>query len=61
MNEQIAVCSDDCIFRARYPCDEDVYNLSVLYMADHGWEAPTTAEEAMDLYCKLLLAFITDL
>lgn len=51
--EEVAVCKDECISKSQFPCDETVFELCVLLMQENGWDAPTDAFDAAELYTSL--------
>ena len=56
----IDICRMQCIFRNGCPCDEDVFELAVIYMAEGDLEQPTNAREALDLYPTLRTCLVRD-
>jgi len=48
-SRQIDVCNRECIFRQR-PCDETVYDLCEMYVADLQLAQPSNAADARVLY-----------
>ena len=57
----IDICRMECIFRNGFPCDEEVFELAVIYMAECDLEQPTNAREALDLYLALRTCLVRDL
>ncbi|XP_061096945.1 uncharacterized protein LOC133127793 [Conger conger] len=51
--EEVVVCKDECTPKSRLPCDETVFELCVLLMQENGWDAPTDAFDAAELYTSL--------
>ena len=51
----------ECIFRNGCPCDDEVFELAVIYMAEGDLEQPTNAREALDLYLALRTCLVRDL
>lgn len=49
---QLQPCLDECIFRD-YPCDQDVFQLCLRYMADNGIREPRDHRQALNLYLRL--------
>lgn len=48
--EAVETCRAHCLQRGPYPCDETVFTLSCHLMADHDLHAPSSADEAIELY-----------
>ena len=44
---------DQCAFRDICPCDPDVYELSLLLMAQYHWEIPRSVVQCVELYLNL--------
>ena len=59
----IAICRMECIFRNGCPCDEEVFELAVIYMAELSCalEQTTNAQEALDLYLTLRTCLVREL
>ena len=57
----IDICRMQCIFRNGCPCDDEVFELAVIYMAEGDLEQPTNAREALDLYLALRTCLVRDL
>ncbi|XP_035996634.1 uncharacterized protein LOC118564068 [Fundulus heteroclitus] len=53
LEEDMAVCREECTPKGQYPCDETVFELCILLMDENGWEAPTDAYAAAELYSLL--------
>ncbi|KAK0134343.1 hypothetical protein N1851_005019 [Merluccius polli] len=51
--EEIDLCKEECRPKGQLPCDEDVFDLSVLLMQEHGWDIPKDAFDAAELYTLL--------
>ncbi|KAJ8284258.1 hypothetical protein COCON_G00031080 [Conger conger] len=51
--EEVVVCKDECTPKSQLPCDETVFELCVLLMQENGWDAPTDAFDAAELYTSL--------
>ena len=47
--EEIEVCSDDCNCRKSIPCDEDVFEMCSIFIAENNFAFPSTADEAVAL------------
>lgn len=52
-NQELVVCREECTPKSQIPCDETVYDLSVLLMQENHWSNPTDAFEAAELYTLL--------
>ncbi|CAL9692552.1 unnamed protein product [Knipowitschia caucasica] len=52
-NEQIELCREECLPRGPHPCDETVFEISCLAMAENNLHPPTSSEEAIELYLFL--------
>lgn len=51
--DEVALCKEECTPKSQIPCDETVYELSVLLMQENHWNRPTDAFEAAELYTLL--------
>jgi hypothetical protein len=51
--EDINMCKRDCMFRKCIPCDEDVYNLCIVLMAQENLDMPEDAYSGLNLYLRL--------
>jgi len=49
----VDACRQYCTARGEYPCDQDVFNISCIMMAENGWNIPTNTAEAATLYTSL--------
>lgn len=47
------VCKEQCVFRKPVPCDEDVFEMCSIIVAERDLPYPTGSEEALDLYLTL--------
>ena len=52
-SRNIDICQQHCIFRQPKPCDEDLYELCIIIMAENTLAWPVDAYEAIDLYVEL--------
>ncbi|GAA6092351.1 uncharacterized protein LOC107714737, partial [Tachysurus ichikawai] len=48
--QKIQVCREECRERGPYPCDNTVFDICCLAMAENNLHPPTSPEEAIDLY-----------
>lgn len=53
VTDEIIVCSEECTPKGQYPCDETVFELCCLLMAENDWDAPRDPLVAADLYMRL--------
>lgn len=53
LSEDVAACKEECTPKGQYPCDETVFELCILLMAENGWGPPTDAYSATELYSLL--------
>lgn len=51
--EEVAVCKEECTPKGQYPCDETVFELCFLLMAENVLSPPTDACSATELYSRL--------
>ncbi|XP_034530357.1 uncharacterized protein LOC117805873 [Notolabrus celidotus] len=51
--EEVAVCKEECTPKSQFPCDETVFELCLLLMQENGWEIPSDAFDAAELYISL--------
>ncbi|CAJ1081207.1 uncharacterized protein LOC115783333, partial [Xyrichtys novacula] len=51
--EEVDLCKEECTPKGQLPCDETVYDLSVLLMQENGWNTPKDAFEAAELHMLL--------
>lgn len=51
--DELALCREECTPKSQYPCDETVFDLCCLLMQEKGWDAPTDAFSAAELYTLL--------
>ena len=51
--EEVAVCKEECIPKGQFPCDETLFELCILLMAENVWSPPTDAYSATELYSLL--------
>ena len=51
--EEVDLCKEECTPKGQLPCNETVYDLSVLLMQENGWNTPKDAFEAAELYTLL--------
>lgn len=51
--EAVDMCKEECQQRGPCPCDETVFSLCCLIMAENFLLPPTTADEAVELYLFL--------
>lgn len=51
--EELALCKEECSPKSQYPCDETLFELCCLLMQENGWNAPTDAFSAAELYTSL--------
>lgn len=60
--EDVAVCTEECIFKESNPCsDEAVFELCLDHMAENDMDIPSDAQEATLLYRLLRDAIYRDL
>ena len=59
--DKVETCESECEFRDEYPCDKDIFELSLLYMESMALTEPTNAEEATELYRNLRRETLEDL
>uniref|UniRef100_A0A096M6N5 Integrase core domain-containing protein n=1 Tax=Poecilia formosa TaxID=48698 RepID=A0A096M6N5_POEFO len=55
--EAVDACKEECRQRGAYPCDETVFSLCCHIMSENFLLAPSTADEAIELY-KFLRTYI---
>lgn len=58
---QIEACRDECTFRGEKSCDEDFYELFMLYIEELNKDFPKNAKEAADLYITIRTQLYVDL
>lgn len=51
--QKIDICKEDCLQRGPYPCDDTVFDICCLAMAENNLHPPTSPEEAIELYLFL--------
>lgn len=51
--QKIEVCKEECLQRGPYPCDDTVFDICCLAMAQNNLHPPTSPEEAIELYMFL--------
>lgn len=51
--QKIQACREECRERGPYPCDNTVFDICCLAMAENSLHPPTSPEEAIDLYMFL--------
>lgn len=51
--QEIEARLQECRFKSVYPCDEDVFNLCVMWMAENNWQPPSDPENARNLFIRL--------
>lgn len=56
-HEKIQACREECLQRGPYPCDDTIFNICCMAMAENSLHPPTSPEEAIELY-KFLRAYI---
>lgn len=49
-DNDITLCSRGCVFRGVSPCDEDVFQVCSMVMADNNQRFPSNVDEATVLY-----------
>lgn len=54
---QIRLCKDECTFRDRSPCDETVFEIACMIMAENNISSPADPREALEIY-KILRRYI---
>lgn len=59
--EAVEACKQECQQRGPYPCDETVFSLCCLIMAENFLLSPTTADEAIEMYLFLRAYILKDL
>lgn len=59
--EAVEACKHECQQRGPYSCDETVFSLCFLIMAENFLLPPTTADEAIELYLFLRANILKDL
>lgn len=56
-DNDLNLCKETATFRSGMPCDEDVYNLCVHFMAENDFNIAEDPYQAMDLYIALRQCF----
>ncbi|KAI4795193.1 hypothetical protein KUCAC02_023994 [Chaenocephalus aceratus] len=51
--EEVNLCLEECTPKGQFPCDETVFELCCLLMAENGWDDPADPFAAADLYILL--------
>ncbi|XP_034051654.1 uncharacterized protein LOC117561399 isoform X2 [Gymnodraco acuticeps] len=51
--EEVNLCMLECTPKGQFPCDETVFELCCLLMAENGWDDPADPFAAADLYILL--------
>ena len=51
--EEMDVYSKDCTFRKSIQCDEDVFEMCSIFVAENNFAFPSTADKAVVLYMEL--------
>ncbi|KAF3836224.1 hypothetical protein F7725_028782, partial [Dissostichus mawsoni] len=51
--EEVNFCMEECTPKGQFPCDETVFELCCLLMAENGWDDPADPFAAADLYILL--------
>ncbi|KAM7382146.1 hypothetical protein PAMA_012828 [Pampus argenteus] len=51
--QKIEACREECVRRGPYPCDDTVFDICCLAMAENSLHPPTSPEEAIELYMFL--------
>lgn len=51
--EEVAVCKEECTSKGQFPCDETLFELCILLMAENVWSPPMDAYSATELYSLL--------
>ncbi|XP_063076248.1 uncharacterized protein LOC134466278 isoform X1 [Engraulis encrasicolus] len=59
--EAVEACKEECQQRGPCPCDETVFDMCCLIMAENFLHSPTTADEAIELYLFLRACILKDL
>lgn len=49
----LEVCEEQCDAQDQYPCEESLFQLCVIEMADNGWNIPSNGVDAVTLYILL--------
>ncbi|KAK1168043.1 hypothetical protein AOXY_G10881 [Acipenser oxyrinchus oxyrinchus] len=49
----VNACKEDCTFRSTFACDEDVFRLCTLIVAERNLDIANEAYKALDLYQEL--------
>ncbi|XP_041364959.1 uncharacterized protein LOC121380210 [Gigantopelta aegis] len=57
----VDICRTDCLFRDEFTCDQEMFELLLMYMLQYGLEPPTNAQEGVDLYLTLKPLVLRDL
>ena len=51
--QKIEACRQECLQRGPYPCDDSVFDICCITMAENSLHPPTSPEEAIALYMFL--------
>ncbi|XP_070411871.1 uncharacterized protein [Nothobranchius furzeri] len=60
-DEPLQLCKDECVFRRPIPCDQDVYELCNIFIAESHLTLPSDPYQAMTLYRHLREAITASL
>lgn len=58
---EIAVCRDECTFRSDKPCDEEFFELCMIYTDELNTAMPRNANDAIELYLSIRTKIYQDL
>ncbi len=58
---ELDVCKEECATLSAFPCDSDLFNLCLLYMAENSWAQPCNVQEGKRLYQNLRSRILSDL